>query len=71
VVARVEPRDIDQVRAGLPAQVRLTAQSGRTRAPMRGTVLDVSAAAGLRRWPMACSASDLRYRSRRAAGERS
>lgn len=43
IEAQVEPGDIDQVRRGLPAQVRLSALNGRTTLPMDAEVLDVSA----------------------------
>ncbi len=41
--ARVNPQDIDVVRAGLPAQVRFTAFNQRHRAPSEATVTSVSA----------------------------
>ena len=41
--ARVDPIDIDVVRAGLPAQVRLTAFNARTTPELKGRVVNVSA----------------------------
>ena len=43
VEARVAPTDIDSVAVGLPAQVRLTAFSLLTTAPLDGRVIRVSA----------------------------
>ena len=43
VDARVRPRDIDVVRAGLPAEVRLTAYQRRTTPTIHGEVVSVSA----------------------------
>lgn len=43
VNVRVNPQDIDVVRAGLSAQVRFTAFNQRHRAPVEGTVTSVSA----------------------------
>ena len=43
IEARVDPRDIDVVRWGLPARVRLTAFNQRSAVPMNGRVLSVSA----------------------------
>jgi HlyD family type I secretion membrane fusion protein len=43
VEARVNPSDIDIVRAGLPARVTLTAFSQRSVAPLKGKVVSVSA----------------------------
>lgn len=43
VQASIDPRDIDQVRVGLPASVELTAFNHRVRAPVEGQVTTVSA----------------------------
>ena len=43
VDALVDPTDIDEVWAGMPADVRLTSLSRRQRMPMEGVVTDVSA----------------------------
>ncbi len=40
---RIDPRDIDIVHEGMPAQVRLTAFSARTTPPLQGTLVSVSA----------------------------
>ncbi len=40
---RIDPRDIDIVHEGMPAQVRLTAFSSRTTPPLDGTLVSVSA----------------------------
>ena len=42
IEARIDPRDIDVVRWGLPARVRLTAFNQRSAVPMNGRVLSVS-----------------------------
>ena len=43
VEARVAPRDIDEIWAGMPADVRLTSLSRRQRIPLEGTLVSVSA----------------------------
>ena len=43
VHAFVNPNDIDEVRTGMPADVRLTSLNRRERIPMRGMVTDISA----------------------------
>ena len=43
IEARLDPGDIDVVRKGLPAQVRLTAYSRRTTPTLEGKVVKVSA----------------------------
>jgi HlyD family secretion protein/epimerase transport system membrane fusion protein len=43
VEARIEPQDIDVVRPGLPARVRLTSFSSRHVTPIEGNVISVSA----------------------------
>ncbi|WP_394211728.1 HlyD family type I secretion periplasmic adaptor subunit [Enterovibrio calviensis] len=43
IEARVDPSDIDQVRAGMKAQIRLTALSMRSIKPLNGELLTVSA----------------------------
>lgn len=43
VEALIDPEDIDEVRAGLPAHVQLTSINRRRRTPMNGEVSDVSA----------------------------
>lgn len=43
IEAFIDPADIDEVRAGLPADIQLTSFSRRSRIPIKGLVADVSA----------------------------
>ncbi len=43
VEASIDPEDIDEIHVGMPAEVRLTAQSRRRRTPIEGVLASVSA----------------------------